>query len=103
MGSPKGGGICAICLPSPHASVVVAALQGGVLLQLSSVLAAYQARNVTTVFNNQYPVWQVGWYCQAVGRLPAPTMGQQAGDYCGTIQWTCDAVTLLAVRIAAYL
>lgn len=37
-----------------------AAVQGGVLLQLSSVLAAYQARNVTTVFNNQYPVWQGG-------------------------------------------
>lgn len=34
-------------------------LQGGVLLQLSSLLAAYQARNVTTVYDNSYPVWQV--------------------------------------------
>jgi hypothetical protein len=35
-------------------------LQGGVLLKLSSLLAAYQERNVTTVYNNFYPVWQVG-------------------------------------------
>lgn len=33
--------------------------QGGVLLQLSSLLAAYQERNVTTVYDNHYPVWQV--------------------------------------------
>jgi hypothetical protein len=41
---------CAACL----------LVQGGVLLELSSLLAAYQARNVTTVYNNRYPVWQVG-------------------------------------------
>jgi hypothetical protein len=35
-------------------------VQGGVLLQLSSLLANYQARNVTTVYENNYPVWQVG-------------------------------------------
>jgi hypothetical protein len=35
--------------------------QGDTLLQLDTVLAAYQARNVTTAFANAYPVWKVGW------------------------------------------
>lgn len=34
-------------------------LQGDVVLQLSSLLSNYQARNITTVFHNQYPVWKV--------------------------------------------
>lgn len=80
VGSLKGGGSFyhPSAIPS-HNSVAVVAMQGGVLLQLSSMLAAYQARNVTTVFNNQYPVWQVGQESQAVG----PAMGQRTGD--GTI------------------
>lgn len=51
------------CTDHPFTACCCAGLllvQGGVLLQLSSLLAAYQARNVTTVYNNHYPVWQVG-------------------------------------------
>jgi hypothetical protein len=34
-------------------------LQGDALLQLSRLLSSYQGRNMSTVFANQYPVWQV--------------------------------------------
>jgi hypothetical protein len=34
-------------------------LQGDVVLQLSSLLSNYQQRNITTVFDNRYPVWKV--------------------------------------------
>jgi len=30
-----------------------------VVLQLSSLLSNYQQRNITTVFDNRYPVWKV--------------------------------------------
>jgi hypothetical protein len=38
-------------------------LQGDVVLQLSSLLSNYQQRNITTVFDNRYPVWKVRAEC----------------------------------------
>lgn len=35
-------------------------MQGDAILQLSNIFSSYQARNVTTEFQNQYPVWRVG-------------------------------------------
>lgn len=58
-----------------HHSRAVATVQGGVLLQLSGLLAAYQERNVTTLYNNFYPVWQVG--CGS-GTCTTPTAAQAA-------------------------
>lgn len=37
-----------------------ASMQGDAILQLSNIFSSYQARNVTTEFQNQYPVWRVG-------------------------------------------
>eukprot|EP00879_Flechtneria_rotunda_P010982 GHRR01011475.1.p1 GENE.GHRR01011475.1~~GHRR01011475.1.p1 ORF type:complete len:315 (+),score=105.62 GHRR01011475.1:284-1228(+) len=37
-----------------------AALQGDMMLQLGSLFSSYQARNSTTVFDNQFPVWKAG-------------------------------------------
>ncbi|WIA35027.1 hypothetical protein OEZ86_003518 [Tetradesmus obliquus] len=36
------------------------AVQGDVVLQLSSLLSNYQQHNITTVFDNRYPVWKAG-------------------------------------------
>lgn len=51
-------------------------LQGGVLLQLSSLLANYQARNVTTVYENNYPVWQVGQRDRRMGFTVSVVWGE---------------------------
>eukprot|EP00877_Chromochloris_zofingiensis_P012890 jgi/Chrzof1/7855/Cz02g38290.t1 len=51
------------------------ALQVDAALQLSSIIAKYQARNFTTVFQNQYPIWQAGngndFIIDARVRIPA--------------------------------
>lgn len=45
-----------------------AAVQGDMVLQLSSLFSSYQAQNVTTVYENQYPVWKVSG-CLQCSRL----------------------------------
>eukprot|EP00878_Enallax_costatus_P029034 GHUV01031416.1.p3 GENE.GHUV01031416.1~~GHUV01031416.1.p3 ORF type:complete len:104 (-),score=28.18 GHUV01031416.1:1194-1505(-) len=42
------------------AAVGGTAVQTELLLQLDRLFGKYQARNVTTVFDNRYPVWKVG-------------------------------------------
>ena len=55
----------------------VAAVQASTALQINDILRTYNTRNITTVYHNQYPVWQVGcgwWASRARLRL------RQGGD-----------------------
>jgi hypothetical protein len=45
--------------PWARGCLLLHCLQGDVVLQLSSLLSNYQQRNITTVFDNRYPVWKV--------------------------------------------